>query len=417
MDQVSTNAEQQWQLARVLLAAGKMEESLIHLETAATALHPAACFNLGSLHLFNLIENADKTRSLELIKKAAELGHGGAFYQLAMLELCKHDKEPNWQYANECCRKSAELGFPTALRSLAIHWSRSQDSALIALGTLCLEHAALAGDVVSLALLMHRIREGIGCVANPLRANAINTLLMQTDIPIDPSYTKANPHFAQASHVADLPTIPPIDLRQTLIESKTQVISESPWVVIADDVLNEEECRLIRYLGGPLLEPSITADPDGKLVQVQLRSSFDMAFSDIQEDITLLLIQKKMATLVNATQANSEPLRLLRYQNGQEYQPHRDYLPPSLITPLEAGGAGQRVSTVIVYLNDVSIGGETEFIELNKKIAPKLGRVLAFKNLHEDGTPDTRTLHAGLPVKFGTKWIATMWIHQGVFRK
>ena len=141
-----------------------------------------------------------------------------------------------------------------------------------------------------------------------------------------------------------------------------------------------------------------------------------MVFEEMLEDISLLLIQRRMASVVGTTPAYSEYLQLLRYRNGQEYRPHRDYLPPSMITSIADGGSGQRESTVIVYLNDVENGGETEFIELNKKIAPKTGRVLAFKNLHSDGSPDTRTLHAGLPVSSGSKWIATMWIHQGVFR-
>lgn len=401
----------------MLLGEGKTLESVGFLEVASSGLHPAACFNLGCLHLFSLIDGANKKRGVELIQQAANLGHGGACYQLAMIELGKPDKDPDWQYANECLRKSAELGHPAALRSLAILWSRSQDDSLLSLGTLCLEHAAIGGDIISLALLMHRLRIGFGCIQNLLRANAINTLLMKTYLPIDPPNIQAHPQLAQAEKLADLPLLPMPDLANAVASGPLELLSESPWIGVGDKALNAEECYLVRYLGGPLVEPSIAADPEGKLVRVQLRSSFDMAFNETQEDITLLLIQRRMCAFVNTTPACAEPLQLLRYQNGQEYRPHRDYLPSSMITPLEQGGAGQRESTVIVYLNDVKNGGETEFIELDKKIVPKTGRVIAFKNLHADGSPDTRTLHAGLPVKYGTKWIATLWIHQGRFRK
>ena len=149
---------------------------------------------------------------------------------------------------------------------------------------------------------------------------------------------------------------------------------------------------------------------------MQLRTSFDMVFEEMLDDISLLLIQRRMSNVVGALPAYSEYMQLLRYEDGQEYRPHRDYLPPGMITSLEAGGSGQRESTAILYLNDVAEGGETDFIELDKKIAPVTGRVLAFKNLHADGSPDTRTLHAGLPVMSGSKWIATLWIHQGKFR-
>ena len=417
MNQTSIHIEQQWQQARTLLAAGKTTEAVSFLESAANALHPAASFNLGCLHLFALIDVTDKKRGAALIQQAADSGHGGAFYQLAMLELSKPTKEPDWQYANECLQKSAQLGYPTALRSLAIHWSGRADDSLLPLGTLCLEHAALGGDIISLALLMHRLYDGIGCEKNIFRASAINTLLMQSPLTLDAPAAPIPLHFAQATQVAELPELPLPQLQNNRRSLAIEMICESPWICSIDNVINQEESFLLQYTGTPHLRPSITAAPDGQRVQIELRTSFDMMLEEMLEDINILLIQRRMAEIVDTTPAYSEYLQLLRYQNGQEYRPHRDYLPPSLITPLEEGGAGQRESTVIIYLNDVENGGETEFIELDKKIAPKMGRVLAFKNLHADGAPDTRTLHAGLPVKSGTKWIATMWIHQGVFRQ
>ncbi len=417
MSQASITIEQQWQQARELLGSGKTLEAIPFLESAATELHPAASFNLGCLHLFALIDLADKKHGAALIQQAADLGHGGALYQMAMLELSKPTKEPNWQYANECLRQSAQLGYPTALRSLAIHWSRSEDDSLLELGTLCLEHAARGGDIISLALLMHRLYSGTGCQKNIFRASAINTLLMRSELGLDAPAAPIPSHFAQASQIAELPELPLPLLQNNHRFLAKEIISESPWICIVENVINQEESFLIQYTGAPHLRPSITAAPDGQRVQIELRTSFDMMLEEMLEDINILLIQRRMAEIVETTPAYSEFLQLLRYQNGQEYRPHRDYLPPSLITAVEEGGAGQRESTVIVYLNDVENGGETEFVELDKKIAPKMGRVLAFKNLHNDGSPDTRTLHAGLPVKYGTKWIATMWVHQGVFRK
>jgi prolyl 4-hydroxylase len=417
MNDASDTIEQQWQQARALIGNGNTSAAVPLLESAAAALHPASSFNLGCLHLFGLIDAADRERGKLLIGQAAELEHSGALYQEAMLELAKPAKQPDWQYANECLRKSAELKYPTALRSLAVHWSHVQDEPLRRLGTLCLEHAATGGDMVSLALLMHRLYSGIGCEKNILRASAINTLLLESEIPVENPLNRAHTHFANAGQIAALPALPMPQLQNDCRPPAADMINASPWISVSDHVINQEESYLLQYIGAPHLSPSITAAPDGQRVQVRLRTSFDMMLEEMLEDINLLLIQRRMAAIVGTTPAYSEYLQLLRYQIGQEYRPHRDYLPGSLITPLEEGGAGQRESTVIVYLNDVKAGGETEFLELDKKIAPKMGRVLAFRNLHADGSPNTRTLHAGLPVSSGTKWIATMWIHQGVFRK
>ena len=49
---------------------------------------------------------------------------------------------------------------------------------------------------------------------------------------------------------------------------------------------------------------------------------------------------------------------------------------------------------------------------LGVRIRPARGRVVHFHNLHADGSPDERTLHAGLPVERGAKWLGTMWTRQ-----
>jgi hypothetical protein len=70
------------------------------------------------------------------------------------------------------------------------------------------------------------------------------------------------------------------------------------------------------------------------------------------------------------------------------------------------------VHTVFSYLADVALGGETDFPLLGVRIQPKQGRVVHFHNLHANGMPDDRTLHAGMPVLEGTKWLATLWTRE-----
>lgn len=43
-----------------------------------------------------------------------------------------------------------------------------------------------------------------------------------------------------------------------------------------------------------------------------------------------------------------------------------------------SGGTSLRIFTMILYLNDVELGGETEFSAFNKKIKPEKGKVLMF---------------------------------------
>jgi hypothetical protein len=135
------------------------------------------------------------------------------------------------------------------------------------------------------------------------------------------------------------------------------------------------------------------------------------------EDVTLRLIQRRMSAAVALPLSHSEPLILLRYTPGQEYRPHRDYLPPAQVVPVSAGGPGQRKATVIAYLNGVAAGGLTQFPLLNLVVPPRPGSLLAFENLDRDGKPEPLTMHAGLPVEAGVKWICTLWIREAPFRK
>jgi prolyl 4-hydroxylase len=73
---------------------------------------------------------------------------------------------------------------------------------------------------------------------------------------------------------------------------------------------------------------------------------------------------------------------------------------------------GQRVYSCLFYLNDEFEGGETEFPIKKIKVTPKIGRMLMWSNLKIDGSLDFESLHAGLPVISGTKWIAIVWVRE-----
>ena len=71
---------------------------------------------------------------------------------------------------------------------------------------------------------------------------------------------------------------------------------------------------------------------------------------------------------------------------------------------------GQRVLTALVYLNDDYEGGETDFPVLGAHWKGRKGEALLFWNVAPDGALDERTLHAGLPVTRGEKWMLSQWI-------
>lgn len=66
----------------------------------------------------------------------------------------------------------------------------------------------------------------------------------------------------------------------------------------------------------------------------------------------------------------------------------------------------------MVYLNTPEDGGATRFKVINKTIRPEPGKLVAWSNLDAAGRPNFATLHAGLKVHRGVKYIITKWYRE-----
>lgn len=189
-----------------------------------------------------------------------------------------------------------------------------------------------------------------------------------------------------------------------------------PHVRIIDGLLTSAECRYFIEAARPHLRRSRTYDPRTRqLAKMQVRTSSDATIGINLEDFALRLLQLRMAKSAEHELVDAEELIVLHYLPGEQYHPHCDYLPDSALRERRYH-AGQRRTTVFVYLSPVEAGGETAFPRLGGTIQPVRGRAVIFDNLHADGTPDPQTQHAGLPVGRGEKWLATLWLRQRPFR-
>lgn len=105
-----------------------------------------------------------------------------------------------------------------------------------------------------------------------------------------------------------------------------------------------------------------------------------------------------------------EPVQGQRYLPGQEFKLHNDWFYTSeSYWPGEEARGGQRSWTAMVYLNAVRQGGATLFSALGLQIEPRPGVLLLWNNALPDGRPNEATLHAGMPVLAGAKYIITKW--------
>jgi prolyl 4-hydroxylase len=114
---------------------------------------------------------------------------------------------------------------------------------------------------------------------------------------------------------------------------------------------------------------------------------------------------------------NQESVHIVKYDIGGEYKVHHDFFSPDAdYYESHTNKVGQRLFSCLFYLNDDYEGGETEFPIRKLKVTPSTGRVLLWSNLTANDELDYDSLHAGLPVISGTKYIAIIWVRENKFR-
>lgn len=127
-------------------------------------------------------------------------------------------------------------------------------------------------------------------------------------------------------------------------------------------------------------------------------------------------IDAKLAAVSGLDPAHGEPLQGQRYAVGQEFKAHTDYFEPhGADYQTYCGRSGNRTWTLMVYLNDVRDGGATRFVKVDKMMKPQRGRLLAWNNRLPDGGVNPWTLHHGMKVRAGTKYVITKWYRERVW--
>lgn len=199
-------------------------------------------------------------------------------------------------------------------------------------------------------------------------------------------------------------------------EVRLAMVLANPNVVLVEDLLSPQECeQLIRMAQGKLRRSEVVDPSSGRLEISGVRRSEGAHFA-YGENAVVARLEARIAALTGVPIPNGEPLQLLHYPVGGEYEPHHDYFDPAFpgaATVLKQGG--QRIATVIVYLHEPEEGGGTCFPELELSLRPRRGSAVYFEYHNTRNQLDARCLHAGMPVVRGHKWIATKWLRQAPY--
>ena len=187
-----------------------------------------------------------------------------------------------------------------------------------------------------------------------------------------------------------------------------------PRVIVFGNLLDDDECDGLIAAARIRLARSLTVETQtgGEILNVD-RTSEGMFF-ERGENAIVARLEARIAALLRWPVEFGEGLQILRYRPGAQYRPHYDYFDPKEPgTPTILRRGGQRVGTLVMYLQAPEQGGATTFPDVGLEVAPVRGTGVFFSYDRPD--PGTRSLHGGAPVLAGEKWVATKWLREREF--
>jgi hypothetical protein len=360
--------------AQARTRAGDAAGARALLMSAAQARHAPALLQLGAWDLIGLGGPVDLPAAVAHLREAAEQGHLPAMTLFAQLVAAgATDLAPRFAQAQTWLLRAARSGDPRAVVQLALLIPDHPEHAVVR--TALLREAARAGEPIA---RMFVERAPPSPPSPPLDWDDVATRL-------------AWPHER---------VLPPPEPR-----------SEQPRIVALPGLLSADECIYVALKGLPLLRPARIVDRAGESTLDPMRTNETAKFGLLEADVVLQSIDLRVAAALGHPAENGEGLALLRYQVGQEYLPHCDWIDPQReATRADLDRWGQRVATCVVYLNEGFEGGATAFPELGLEFSGGVGDAFVWDNVRPDGSVDPLTRHAGRPPTQGMKYLLSKWM-------
>lgn len=197
-----------------------------------------------------------------------------------------------------------------------------------------------------------------------------------------------------------------------LLPGQLSMLSEQPPVYLIRDFLDAPSClSIIEQTRGAMVPAPVVGAAQGELSEARSSTTCYLRRADMSGicgKISRLLCGKDISHM--------ELPQVGSYESGQEYRAHYDAFNLADKDGLRfAHNGGQRVATVLVYLNTVTEGGETHFPRLHLRVHPEQGSALLFFPASLDGVLDEDALHAALPCGAAPKHVVQVWVRQGAY--
>ncbi len=200
-------------------------------------------------------------------------------------------------------------------------------------------------------------------------------------------------------------------------QNPSRIFEKSGYVVKEfDGFLSPSECdSLMRYCESQKMEQSSVLSYGAKsdvAVDMNNRKSQTKWLPNSQHPVAQKMAEFA-ASLSNKPIENQEMLQVVKYDVGGKFNPHFDACDieePEYRNRVNHG-AGQRLATLLVYLNDEYEGGETDFVDIGYSVKPRKGKAVFFWDTDEKEEILPLSRHMGCEVRGANKWIATKWVH------
>lgn len=191
-------------------------------------------------------------------------------------------------------------------------------------------------------------------------------------------------------------------------EGAQKVPSPKLDLFIRRGFLNAGECAQMVAMIDARRRPSTIADDNGDpLFRTSETCDLDSTYPLTRA------IDLRIADFLGLDADYGEPMQGQRYAPGQEFKLHTDYFEPEGADyPTHCAVSGQRSWTAMIYLNEPEAGGATRFKAIDKIVQPETGKMLCWNNQLPWGQPNPNTLHQGMKVRKGTKYVITKWFRE-----
>lgn len=398
------------ELARAASKAGKRAEAEHWIVEAAAAGQQAALFQTGVWKLVGHRGPKDIEGGTAIVRTAAKAGEPQAKSLLATILVSSALGPRDWDEAKRLLLEAAEAHDPRALLQIALmlpverKWQETRlaladraagkgfSTALYVSGRLLLDQGGQESQALARLTLAARGNE----------PNALKLLRSRRAPAADlssPVFELAQvswPRIAEAVQWPHARVLPQPVARQS-----------APRIATLNRLLTPEECDYVISRGTPYLKRGLVAGSQ----TVDMRTNTAAALGLIESDALIQSLDTLACHALCEPDAHGENLSLLHYIPGQQFGAHCDWIDPAdPARQKELEMSGQRIKTLIVYLNEGYEGGETVFQRVGWRFKGKRGDALMWDNVDAAGAIDPRTLHEGTSPRSSDKFVLSKWM-------